>query len=78
MRTSHKTKKPPILYHVTCHIVKHFFFIRLLLLSALGAHVSRFTFHSFRPPPFPKPLKREAQAPPEVRRGLPTENPLGQ
>ena len=78
MRTPRETKRALILYHMTCHIVKHFFFIRLLLLSALGTHLSRFTFHSFRPPSFPKPLKREAQARPEVRRGLPTQNPLGQ
>lgn len=38
MRTSHETKKVAILYHMTCHIVKHFFPIRLLLLLSLGAH----------------------------------------
>jgi hypothetical protein len=32
MRTPRETKKASILYHMTCHIVKHFFFIRLLLL----------------------------------------------
>jgi hypothetical protein len=76
MRTSHETKKAPILYHMKCHTVKHFFPIRPLLLLTLGVHVSRFTFHPL--PPLLKPLKREAQSRPEVRRGLPTQNPLGQ
>jgi len=45
MRTPHETKngsfytkKGFIVYHMTCHIVKHFFFIRLLMLPALGPH----------------------------------------